>query len=67
MRLKLRVAGIRSHTFKPCWKRPFPRGTVSLRSYQARLVKYFLVAILHTMPGALSFLLSAEDPFRTAC
>lgn len=28
---------------------------------QARLVKFFLVVFLHTVPGALSFLLCAEE------
>ena len=36
---------------------------MSLRS-QARLVKFFLALILHTVPGALSLLLSAEEPLQ---
>jgi hypothetical protein len=34
--------------------------------FQARLVKFFLVLILLTLPGALSFLLSAEEPLQTS-
>ncbi|AMY12725.1 hypothetical protein LuPra_06007 [Luteitalea pratensis] len=60
MRLKLRVDG---HPFKNL--QTLLEATSSERDgepsqFQARLVKFFLVVFLLTVPGALSFLLSAE-------
>ena len=64
MRLKLRVDG---HPFQ--YLQTLLEATSSDRDgepskYQARLVKFFLVVFLHTVPGALSFLLCAEEPLK---
>ena len=61
MRLKLRVDG---HPFQ--YLQTLLEATSSERDgepsqFQARLVKFFLVVFLLTVPGALSFLLSAEE------
>jgi hypothetical protein len=65
MRLKLRDVG---HPFQ--YLQAPLEATSSDRvgepsQFQARLVKFFLVLILLTVPGALSFLLSAEEPPQT--
>ena len=64
MRLKLRVDG---HPFQ--YLQTLLEATSSERDgepsqFQARLVKFFLVVFLLTVPGALSFLLSAEESPR---
>ena len=64
MRLKLRVDG---HPFQ--YLQTLLEATSSERDgepsqFQARLVKIFLVVFLLTVPGALSFLLSAEESPR---
>jgi hypothetical protein len=65
MRLKLRDVG---HPFQ--YLQAPLEATSSDRvgepsQFQARLVKFFLVLILLTVPGALSFLLSAEETSQT--
>ena len=64
MLFKLRVDG---HPFQ--YLQTFLEATSSERDgepsqFQARLVKIFLVVFLLTVPGALSFLLSAEESPR---
>lgn len=61
MRSKLRVDGHPFNYLPTRLEATSSGGDGEPSQFQARLVKFFLVLILHSVPGALSFLLSAEE------
>jgi len=66
MRLKLRVDGHPIPNLQALMEATSSDRVGEPSQFQARLVKFFLVLILLTLPGALSYLLRAEEPPQTS-